>query len=244
MAAKPALGGNGGRFMTIKLTFGKLQLAINSGRKSGRPKKTIITRLRVATNQLIRLIRDKRYAGHPLSRVLRRVFENKKAKRVLGLNLTVIAIFTGAYGVPISAFSDNPQSEITALNPAIVELTTVHSVRVPLDSFKVTQGYSFFHRGIDLNGELGEPVYPLMDGKVEEVAHGRFSYGNYLVIDHSSGFKSLYAHLAKIVVEKGEEVDKNTVIGTVGTSGWATGSHLHLEVYDSDQTFNPLTILR
>jgi murein DD-endopeptidase MepM/ murein hydrolase activator NlpD len=244
MTAKPTLGRDGGRFMMIKLTFGKLELAINSGRKSGRPKKTIITRLRVAINQLIKLIRDKRYAGHPLSRVFRHVFENKKAKRILGLNLTVIAIFTGVYGVPISAFSDNPQNEITALNPAIVELTTAHSVRVPLDSFEVTQGYGFFHRGVDLNGELGEPVYPLMDGRVEVVAYGRFSYGNHLIIDHGSGFKSLYAHLAKIVVEENETVDKNTVIGTIGTSGWATGSHLHLEVYDNGQTFNPLTILK
>lgn len=230
--------------MTLKLTSKHYRLAINLSRQGRRSQKTPFSHLAGLISQVAKLVRDKRYTGHPLSRVFRHVFENKKAKRILGLNLTAIAIFTGVYGVPISAFSGNPQNEITALNPVIVELTTVHSVRVPLDSFEVTQGYSFFHRGIDLNGELGEPVYPLMDGRVEALAYGRFSYGNHLIIDHGSGFKSLYAHLAKIVVEEGETVDKNTVIGTVGTSGWATGSHLHLEVYDNDQTFNPLTILK
>jgi len=230
--------------MTLKLTSKHYRLAINLSRQGRRSQKTPFSHLAGLISQVAKLVRDKRYAGHPLSRVFRHVFENKKAKRILGLNLTVIAIFTGVYGVPISAFSDNPQNEITTLNPVIVELTTVHSVRVPLDSFAVTQGYSFFHRGVDLNGELGEPVYPLMDGRVEVVAYGRFSYGNHLIIDHGSGFKSLYAHLAKIVVEEGETVDKNTVMGTVGTSGWATGSHLHLEVYDNGQTFNPLTILK
>ena len=65
-----------------------------------------------------------------------------------------------------------------------------------------------------------------------------------MLINHGSGFKSLYAHLGKIVVLPGDEVDKNTVIGTVGSTGWSTGSHLHLEVYENDRTFNPLTILK
>ena len=64
------------------------------------------------------------------------------------------------------------------------------------------------------------------------------------MINHGSGFKSLYAHLAKITVNEGDEVDKNTVLGTVGSTGWSTGSHLHLEVYDNGRTFNPLTILK
>lgn len=207
--------------MTYTINLGQQQLAIKFGRKPGRPR-----------------------AGQPLSRVFRLIFENKKTRRIFGLNLTLVALFTGILVPPISAFTGNPQTEITSINPEIIQLTTESSVRVPTDSFIVSQGYSLLHRGIDLDGEIGEPVYPIMDGVVEEIAYSRFAYGNHITINHGSGFKSLYAHLAKIVVEENEEVDRGTVIGTIGHTGLATGSHLHLEVYDNDRTFNPLTILK
>ena len=72
----------------------------------------------------------------------------------------------------------------------------------------------------------------------------KLKIGNYIMVDHGSGFSSLYAHLSRIKVKTGQEVDKNTVIGLVGSTGLSTGSHLHLEVYDHGEPFNPLTILR
>lgn len=230
--------------MKYKLTLAQHQLTIELGRKHGRPKKRLTIRLEKFISRLVKLAKDRRYPGHRISRILRYLFENKKTKKILGFNLAAVVLFTGVIGSPISAFSDNPQAEITAINPNIIQLTTDHSVRIPLDSFEVSQGYHLFHRAVDLNGELGEPVYPIMDGVIEDTFYNRFSYGNHVVINHGSGFKSLYAHLEKIVVEKDEEVDKNTVIGTVGSTGLATGSHLHLEVYDNDRAFNPLTILK
>ncbi len=190
------------------------------------------------------LVKNKRRAGHPLSRVFRYLFESKKIKGALGLNLAIVAVFAGMVSAPISAFSNGAPVEVTTISPAVNSLTTVHSVRIPLDSLKVNQGYHFLHWGVDLDGQLGEPVYPVMDGVVEDVLFGRFSYGNHIIINHGSGFKSLYAHLAKTVVQKGQEVDKNTVIGTIGSTGWSTGPHLHIEVYDNGKAFNPLTILQ
>ena len=193
---------------------------------------------------LAELIKNKRRAGHPLSRVFRYLFESKKIKKAFGFNLAAVAVFAGIVGSPISAFSNGAPAEVTTVSPTVVSLTTIRSVRTPLDSLVVNQTYHFLHWGVDLDGQLGEPVYPIMDGVVEDVLNSRFSYGNHLIINHGSGFKSLYAHLAKIVVQKGQEVDKNTVIGLVGSTGWSTGSHLHLEVYDNGKAFNPLTILQ
>ena len=203
--------------MTYKLSFGQYQLTVSLGHKRGRPKRTSI--------------------------ILRRLFENKKTRQVFGINLTIFVLLTGIMAPPISALTGNPETEIVAL-PTRIQLTTEDSVQLPLDSFNVSQGYHFFHRAIDFKEIIGAPVYPIMEGVVEQVVNRHFGYGNYVVIDHGSGFKSLYAHLAKIVVAEDEEVNQNTVLGTIGSTGWATGSHLHLEVYDNSHPFNPLTILK
>lgn len=232
------------RLMIYTFTLGRHKLSVSLNRRSGRPGKTLVNQLQEYISRTAKLAKDRRYSGNPVSRVLRRLFENKKTKRFLGLNLTVFVLFTGIIVPPISALTENPQAEITAINPEIVKLTTEHSVRVPIDSFRVTQGYHLFHRAVDFADVSGSPVYPIMDGLVENVTYQRFAYGNHIIINHGSGFKSLYAHLSKIFVKEGDEVDKNTVIGTIGSTGWATGSHLHLEVWDNGRPFNPLTILK
>ncbi len=231
-------------FMTYSITFGQRQFAVSFSRKRGRPKQTSVGHLFELISLLIKIGTSKRYAGHPVSRVLRRLFEKKQSRKVFGFNLALVALLTGMVIPPISAFSSDQPVETATVVATEDSLATEKSVRVPVDSFNITSGYNALHRGIDLNEIEGAPVYPLMEGKVERVIYNRFSYGNHILINHGSGFKSLYAHLAKVVVKEGEEVDKNTVIGTVGHTGWATGAHLHLEVYDNGKTFNPLTILK
>lgn len=230
--------------MTYKITLGQHQLGFLINRKVGRPKNTLVYRFLNFTRYLTKLATDNRLRGHPVSRVLRRVFENKKIKKILGFNLTLVVLLMGITTPSASAFRVQPEGEITALAPKSVELITEKSIRIPLDSSVVTQGYHLFHRAIDLKEIHGAPVYPAMDGVVEGVIYSRFSYGNHLTINHGSGFKSLYAHLSKIVVEKDQEVDKNTIIGLVGSTGWATGSHLHFEVWENGRPINPLTILK
>lgn len=230
--------------MMYKVTLGRHQLAVLINRKSGCPKNTHVHRLFSFTRYLTKLATDNRLRGHPVSRVLRRVFENKKIKKTLGINLTLIVFLTGIATHPASAFRTQPEIEITALASDSVELTTEQSVRIPLNSFVINQGFHLLHRGLDLKEVYGAPIYPAMDGVIEEVVHNRFSYGNHIIINHGSGYKSLYAHLSKIVVEKGQEVDKNTVIGQVGSTGWSTGFHLHFEVWENGRPINPLTILK
>lgn len=230
--------------MIKTLNVGKYQLKLALNRKPGRPKKTIWQKIWEYIRGLKRLAKDRRYTNHPLSRVLRRIFENKKIKQVLGFNLLATVVLTSTLSPSFSAPLANQEGEITKISPQIVELTTKNSVRFPVESPKITQGYHRFHPAIDFAEPLGSPVYPIMDGRVETVVFDRFGWGNHLIIDHGGGFKSLYAHFSKIIVKKGQEVDKNTVIGLVGATGWATGPHLHLEVSYNGERFNPLTLLK
>jgi len=227
--------------MIWKIKIGRYQLALR--RVGGRPKKTIFSQIREYFSYLKKIAKDKRFSGNPLSKVFRRVFEAKKIRQVFGINLLAIAIATGIASPSISAFSSG-EVEITNISPQVIQLTTQNSIRWPVESVRITQGYHRFHQAIDLAEPLGSPVYPITEGRVESISWQRFGWGNHIIINHGSGFKSLYAHLSKIVVKEGQEVDKNTVIGLIGSTGWSTGPHLHLEVYDNGQPFNPLTILK
>ena len=228
----------------LTFSLGRSQLAVSFGRKPGRPKRTFAVKLGETISFTKRLVTSRRYAGHPASRVLRRVFEFQKIREVLGLNLAFLALFSGIIIHPISAFDTQPEGEIVALSPGETQVTTQEGIQSPLKSFNISQGYRLFHPGIDLDEELGAEIYPIMNGQVEDVAESRFGYGKSVLVSHGNNLKSFYAHLNQINVYKGEKVTKETVIGTVGRSGWATGTHLHLEIHDNGRTINPLTLLR
>ncbi|MFC1727163.1 M23 family metallopeptidase [Patescibacteria group bacterium] len=230
--------------MSYTLNFGRSQMAITINRKRGRPKKPFPNRVFDYISLLSKTANSKRYAGNPMTRILRRLLENKKLGQIFGANLAVFTLVTGVTVPSISAFNKSLETENTAVNPVNIQITTERSVQKPLDSFEISQGYHIFHQAIDFKEAIGAPIYPIMEGEVKEAVFSRSAYGNFVIIDHGSGFESLYAHMTKIVIQKGEKVTKNTVLGTVGTTGRATGAHLHLEVYDHNQAFNPLTILQ
>ena len=86
-----------------------------------------------------------------------------------------------------------------------------------------------FHGGVDIGGQTGDPILAFASGTVEYVGKDD-SYGLYLQIDHGNGVKSFYAHCSSICVSKGQSVEIGEQIGAVGSSGSATGPHLHLEL--------------
>jgi murein DD-endopeptidase MepM/ murein hydrolase activator NlpD len=86
-----------------------------------------------------------------------------------------------------------------------------------------------WHQGIDLSAPEGTPVRATADGRVV-VAEREGKYGRTVVIDHRNGFRTRFAHLKRIAVERGERVRRGEVIGKVGKSGNASGFHLHYEV--------------
>mgnify|MGYP000854052963 CR=1 FL=1 len=102
---------------------------------------------------------------------------------------------------------------------------------------------SGFHRGIDINGNTGDPIRAAGDGKVIEAGWSG-GYGKLIAIKHSGGIVTRYAHCSTLNVKPGERVARGEVIGRVGNTGHSTGSHLHFEVLINGKTVNPTKYLR
>jgi murein DD-endopeptidase MepM/ murein hydrolase activator NlpD len=111
----------------------------------------------------------------------------------------------------------------------------------------VTQEYSgptFYsnHTGIDLGSKgsvIGGRVEAVRNGTVIRAGWDTTGYGNLVVVDHGDGLKSYYSHLNSISVGVGQQVNINTQVGTLGTTGNSTGPHLHLEVRLNNVPQNP-----
>jgi len=98
------------------------------------------------------------------------------------------------------------------------------------------------HTGIDLRGKKGTPVKTSNKGKVV-LTGDHFFTGNTVVIDHGAGIMSMYFHLDKINVNKGDEIPRGTVLGTVGTTGRATGPHLHWGIRINGLRIDPVSLV-
>jgi murein DD-endopeptidase MepM/ murein hydrolase activator NlpD len=99
-----------------------------------------------------------------------------------------------------------------------------------------------FHQGIDIATDKGQPVYATADGAVQSTAYTG-DYGNLIVIDHGFGLTTRYGHLSRFAVKPGQTVKRGDVIGYVGATGRATGTHVHYEILANGKLINPLQIL-
>lgn len=99
-----------------------------------------------------------------------------------------------------------------------------------------------FHRGIDLQGVSGEQVIASGNGKVIDAGF-KEDLGNFIKIKHKYGFESIYGHLSKISVKKGQVVIKGQNIGKVGSTGKVTGPHLHYTLKKNETYLDPFDFL-
>lgn len=105
------------------------------------------------------------------------------------------------------------------------------------------QGVPARHEAVDLGGMTGEPIYTTAPGKV--IRAGRWGwYGNMVEIDHGLGFRTRYAHMDKILVTKGDAVRTGDQIGTVGSTGRSSGSHLHYEIRVRGYAVDPMSFMK
>jgi murein DD-endopeptidase MepM/ murein hydrolase activator NlpD len=126
-------------------------------------------------------------------------------------------------------------------------------LRTPLDAARISSGfgmrrhpilgYSRMHRGVDFAAPTGTPVYAAGDGTVA-FAGWRGDYGRTVILRHSNGISTLYAHLSTIPgdIRAGARVRQGQVIGRVGSTGMSTGPHLHYEVHRNNAAVNPASI--
>ena len=108
----------------------------------------------------------------------------------------------------------------------------------PVDGGIITQGLHGFD-AVDIGARTGTDILAAADGTVIVARGGGWNggYGNYVVIQHSNGTQTLYAHASKLLVEAGDHVGQGDVIAKVGATGEATGSHLHFEVRGAKNPF-------
>ncbi len=111
----------------------------------------------------------------------------------------------------------------------------------------VLSGYDYSektnHRGIDLAGNLGDNIYATDGGVIVYAGWNDYGYGNMVMIDHGTGFQSLYGHMSQLFVSCGQSVSQGAVIGAVGSTGHSSGPHLHFEVRTMSTVINPWNVL-
>jgi len=110
-------------------------------------------------------------------------------------------------------------------------------------SGSISQGYWGRHRAIDIGSWEGAPVMAADSGFVVAAGWDGSGYGRMVLIDHGNGFQTLYAHLKVFYVKVGDSVAKGQKIGEIGTTGNATGPHLHFEVRQNGIQRNPFGFL-
>jgi len=109
--------------------------------------------------------------------------------------------------------------------------------------FGESSKYQPFHTGIDIAGKKGDSINPAMEGIVIYAGEIFWGFGKHIIIDNGDNIHTIYAHLDKIFVYKGQKVKIDTVIGHEGSTGWSTGNHLHFQVNIYGIPVNPRVFL-
>lgn len=138
------------------------------------------------------------------------------------------------------------------LDPTSIPSAGSAVFRWPLDNPYITQyfGYTKFalqsgayknnmHNGVDLGASIGTKIYAPLSGTVRatgntDLVAGCYSWGKWALVDHPNGLSTLFAHMSQVAVTPGQQLSTGDIIGYVGSTGYATGPHLHFTVYVTD----------
>lgn len=133
------------------------------------------------------------------------------------------------------------------LDGAETQLDHYHNLRlgwpIPYPS-KITRKFQVngdTHWGIDFSGKKGAPIFSAHGGKIIYTGNQFNGYGNLVIIENPEGYASFYAHLSQITAREGDFVQPRTVIGKMGSTGRATGVHLHFELRLDRVPVDPLS---
>jgi|TARA_B110000914_G_scaffold65079_1_gene56802 murein DD-endopeptidase MepM/ murein hydrolase activator NlpD len=96
------------------------------------------------------------------------------------------------------------------------------------------------HTGMDFSAKNGTEIYATGDGTISKVRRSKRGYGNHVKINHGFGYETLYAHMSKYIVKRGQKVKRGEVIGYVGNTGTSVAPHLHYEVHKDKRKINPV----
>jgi murein DD-endopeptidase MepM/ murein hydrolase activator NlpD len=169
----------------------------------------------------------------------------KKLHLKILLGVLLVSLFLGGYQPtlgfpPIKKSVARAQSEQTQrVNAQEVPV----KFQMPHPFSMISTYYSWYHQGIDLATPLGTPIRPVASGVITEAGYNFWGLGLTTVVDHGSGYQSLYAHMGKIYLKKGDKVTENSIMGEVGMTGHTSGPHTHLQISKNGVNIDPLTVL-
>ncbi len=159
----------------------------------------------------------------------------------IGLTLSIIAAAAVAFAQAALAVAPKPPEEALPETPVEGRITS------EFGSIRVISGESTPpHNGVDVKAPRGTAVRAAGDGKVIDATKrykGQTAWGNVVVIDHGHGLITRYAHLDSYTVKKGDRVAAGEAIGAVGSTGKATGPHLHFEVIQDGANIDPAPVI-
>lgn len=141
--------------------------------------------------------------------------------------------------VKMALKGENPPSNATWIEPV-----SGYTISSPFGNRKSpTAGASSNHKGVDMACPSGTPIYATRAGTVTVASYQAGGAGYYVSINHGDGFASIYMHMTRYVVSKGQSVAQGELIGYVGSTGVATGPHLHFGVSYGGTYVNPMAYL-
>ena len=147
-------------------------------------------------------------------------------------------------GVKPNEIRWSPTSNLAQTTPNAGAVSATGSFVWPIGG-RITQRYSWYHRGMDIATAYGTPVLAADSGRVMVAGWpDNGGYGNRVEISHGNGYVTLYGHLSKVNVVVGQTVNRGDVIGLEGSTGRSTGPHLHFEVKLNGVHVNPANYLK
>ena len=184
----------------------------------------------------------------------------------IGLNESALVEKANKYSSPMVGSAFSPMDLDKNLDPkyqkladglelwnGLSKMARILPLGAPVKSVRITSGYGKRndpftgkpkqHRGIDFAGKIGTELMAVAPGRVVSAGE-RVGYGLTVEIDHGLGFTTLYAHLSRATVARGDWVRPGTVVGLGGSSGRSTGPHLHYEIRYKGNPFNPSNFVK
>jgi murein DD-endopeptidase MepM/ murein hydrolase activator NlpD len=138
----------------------------------------------------------------------------------------------------INGLSTKTEVAVPSINPVeIMKFSSGYGYRSA-----PTRGASRNHKGIDIPGPVGTPIYATADGMIGR-AQWVSGYGKFVEINHGNAVQTRYGHLSAMNVMPGQRIKKGDILGYMGSTGRSTGSHLHYEVRIAGEAINPTAFL-
>ena len=183
----------------------------------------------------------------------------KEYNEIMSVDMSPQDVVQSAAGVVQSAVSINagaaePEEETQEDEavPVMASIGSVNDITVPVHG-EITSDYGYrtnpisgayaLHTGVDISADEGTAIVAAYNGVVKSTGDGEKS-GNYVLMQHSDGSETLYCHCSEILVSEGSVINAGEVVALVGSTGWATGPHLHFEIHRDGNTVDPTTVLK